>query len=228
MYSYPIRCSGHRTLSEIPLEIYSAIFAYFKPHNSSASMSRFDPVTRRRIRDLCSLSLVCRLFRLETRRFIFTSIIFRPEVDEQAITRARESRTYHSFLKTLDPIQIPEYLVSQVQRCVFLDWHDFYLSIQCEHAKTFLTKRGEALSLMINLTSVTFYNTLITPQILAALQDVPSLKTLSIEQCEIPRKLKLRKFMPKLRSLVSLRWLTRDSTGQFTVNFRQTQFTCFS
>ncbi|KIK58817.1 hypothetical protein GYMLUDRAFT_245896 [Collybiopsis luxurians FD-317 M1] len=184
-WSYPVRRSGNRILSEIPLDVYTEIFSYFKPPKLSANASRSDPITQSRIRNLCSLFLVCHLFHLEIRPLIFNAITFRPDVDAQSIPRARESKAYDSLYRTLEPIRIPQGFIPHVRRCVFIDRCDFVVAngTRYENTRAFLHKRNEALLQMTNLSSLTLFDILIASQILAVLQDTPNLRTLSIEQC---------------------------------------------
>ncbi|KIK58825.1 hypothetical protein GYMLUDRAFT_74818 [Collybiopsis luxurians FD-317 M1] len=219
--SYPVRRFGHRILSDIPLEIYAEIFAYFEPPKSLAYSSRSNPIARKRIQDLCSLSLVCRLFRLETRHLIFTSVALRPDVDEQAIAQARESKTYNSFYRTLHAIQIPPVLIPHIRQCIFPDWWDFFDTTRCENAKAFLNKRGEALLQMTSLTSVTFFNTVLTSHILMALRDIPNLKSLSVECCKISSGMNLRVLMSRLKNLSSFKLLAQDETGAYLNTYEQ-------
>ncbi|KIK58061.1 hypothetical protein GYMLUDRAFT_705308 [Collybiopsis luxurians FD-317 M1] len=88
-WSYPMRRVGHRVLSDIPLEIYEEIISYIKPSKNPSNQVVARERRRRRMKDLCSLSLVCRFLRAILFPLISETLFFQTSILTRCSERVR-------------------------------------------------------------------------------------------------------------------------------------------
>ncbi|KAF9058528.1 hypothetical protein BDP27DRAFT_565562 [Rhodocollybia butyracea] len=118
-------------LTPIPIELYDLIFSFVIPCSDGES----EESTLKRMKDLRSLSVVCRLFCAEILPLVFRSVVFQ-NTEETAVSRNQMS--YVPFCASLKNGEIfAESLALQVQQCTIRDWigasnlADFFLASSC-------------------------------------------------------------------------------------------------
>ncbi|KAF5382369.1 hypothetical protein D9757_009782 [Collybiopsis confluens] len=169
-----------RTLPEFPVEIYEEIILYLRPLRiGSESRSIF----RRRIRDLCNLSLVCRFLWTVTRPIIFENLFFIPTPD-QNLDSGRFLAVLPMSVKAREQ-SVPQTVMTLVRRCVFQRREQDQLApFTSANLKHFANSYGKTLTKMTHLTTIVLRQVLLTSELFENIADCPRLTALTIEYCE--------------------------------------------
>ncbi|KAF5379645.1 hypothetical protein D9757_009237 [Collybiopsis confluens] len=221
-WSTPIRCSdGHTILSIIPAEIYLEIISYLRPDSPLLEYESLHAtiVRDRRIRDLFSLSLVCRFLASLVLPLAYQAVFLQPERSTHPNDDSAK-RSFLPFCKFLvHGVVNAKLLAPHVRSCVLQDYSFTGIPLT-KISGSLLKTHVDALPAMTNVSAFVVARVPITPGLLNNIKRLPQLSSLAFDCCDFSgvEPEQIQRMANKLRSsrrLKSLRFLCRDSRQNY-------------